>query len=52
MAGPSRLALTGALAALLAACAVPSPPDPGELRSEAMPNTKVPAYWAAGESPP
>lgn len=51
MASPLRLAIAGALAALLGACAVPNPPAPADLRAEAMPNTKVPPNWSAGPAP-
>ena len=42
-----RLAIAGALAALAAGCAVPQPPDPQQLRAEALPNTKLPERFVA-----
>jgi len=41
-----RAAILLALAA--AACAVPDPPKPDELRQQAMPNSAVPAQWTGG----
>ncbi len=34
-------------AALLAGCALKTPPDPTELRSQALPNLQVPEHWAS-----
>lgn len=39
--------LTLLLAALLAGCAVKAPPDPVELRRQALPRTEVPERWAS-----
>jgi NodT family efflux transporter outer membrane factor (OMF) lipoprotein len=38
----TRLALAAAVAALVAGCPIPPPPDAQQLRAEALPNTKVP----------
>jgi NodT family efflux transporter outer membrane factor (OMF) lipoprotein len=42
-----RSTLCLALAALLAGCALKAPPDPAELRRQALPNTQVPESWAS-----
>src|SRR5206468_81106 len=34
-----------------AACALKPPPDPGELRSAALPNTQVPGQWTGAATP-
>ena len=47
LAGPRRLALLGALAVLVTACALPDPPPPDELRAAALPNTRVPERYTA-----
>ena len=43
-----RLAVCGALAAA-AGCVLAPPPDPQELRAQAMPNVHVPGRWAAAD---
>jgi len=43
---PALLAL--AACAVLAGCPLPSPPKGDDLNTQAMPNLKVPAKWAAG----
>jgi NodT family efflux transporter outer membrane factor (OMF) lipoprotein len=40
--------LTLAACAVLAGCPLPSPPKNDDLNTQAMPNVKVPAQWAAG----
>jgi len=50
-----RIAAIGslaALAALLSGCPIPAPPDSQQLRTDALPNTKVPEQWRAGPSDP
>jgi len=50
-----RIAAIGsvaALAALLSGCPIPPPPDSQQLRTDALPNTKVPEQWRAGPSDP
>jgi multidrug efflux system outer membrane protein len=42
-----RAGAAGALALLLAGCPLPPPPATDELRSQALPNTKVPKEWIA-----
>ena len=42
-----RLAFAAGLAALAAGCALREPPKPDELRSQSLPNAKLPAAWVA-----
>ena len=53
MAGPSlpTAALATLLAALLAGCALQSPPSPAELQHDTLPNTTIPSAWKAGAAP-
>jgi len=44
----TRLAACGVLAAL-SGCALAPPPNPEELRAQAMPNLQVPGHWVAGD---
>jgi len=43
----ARLALAGAVAALVTGCPIPAPPDAKQLQSEALPNTKLPEKFIA-----
>ncbi|MGZ5074226.1 MAG: TolC family protein, partial [Usitatibacter sp.] len=43
-----RLALAGALAAALSGCALAPAPTADEVRTQGMPNARVPAQWSAG----
>src|SRR3954464_8594004 len=45
-----RLALAAGLAALAAGCALREPPAPDELRSQSLPNAKLPPGWVAAPS--
>jgi NodT family efflux transporter outer membrane factor (OMF) lipoprotein len=43
----TRLGLACAVAALIAGCPIPAPPDAEHLKSDALPNTRVPDKWVA-----
>jgi NodT family efflux transporter outer membrane factor (OMF) lipoprotein len=48
----SRSFVSLAVAAMLAACALKSPPERAEITEDALPNLAVPGKWTAGSPPP
>lgn len=49
---PRLAALTCSCALALAGCALRSPPDPGQVREAALPNTQLPGQWTGGPTAP
>ena len=43
----NRFAVIGIVAAVVSGCALKSPPEPAEMRKEALPNLALPPQWAA-----
>ena len=46
-----RVLAAVALATLAGGCALPPPPTADDMRTQSLPNTRVPAQWAAGTVP-
>jgi NodT family efflux transporter outer membrane factor (OMF) lipoprotein len=47
-----RFAAACTLGALVAGCVLPPPPAPEELRTQGLPNTKIPEQWVAAPTDP
>ena len=54
MASPALrcVTLAAACAAAVAGCALPSPPDAQQIRSQSLPQTQPPPQWTGGPTPP